>query len=159
MLLDSGASISAVKYSTFTKLMGPLKFRPLYKGVSPVITDAGGKQLNTLGCYKIPFITHDTRFCHPFHVIKNLANDFIAGIDFIHDNGLIINGRTKQIDIPAPDSLLPDGLLHTIHAVTIPAYGTSSVMTRIHGSFSDTSGLVIPLEHPNHEAECVRYFI
>jgi len=97
ILFDFGASISAINQSLFSHILGHYKFCPLQYDRKLSIKGANNQNLEIAGFYRISFPLFNFTFFHNFYVVKNLAGDMICGIDFINDNGIIIDGRNQKI--------------------------------------------------------------
>ncbi|MCK5843273.1 MAG: retroviral-like aspartic protease, partial [Victivallales bacterium] len=97
VLFDTGASISAMDYRLFSRLLGPLKFKPLHMNRSLTIRGISKQQLTVKGLYEITFKLLDQEFSHGFYIIKGMANAMICGADFINTYGIIIDGGRRKI--------------------------------------------------------------
>lgn len=93
-LVDTGATLSAVKFETVQHLNLPIhKERINIKGI--------GGRLNTEGYVYIPFTLCDIEINHKFYVLKNLpcTHDGIIGQDFLIKYNCIINYENNQLTL------------------------------------------------------------
>ena len=95
VLFDTGASISAMDYKLFTKLLGPLKFKPLHMNRNLSVRGINKQQLMVKGLYEVTFKLLDHEFTHGFYIIKGMANAMICGADFI--NTYVATGVTDLV--------------------------------------------------------------
>ena len=88
MLYDSGADISAINETIFRKI--PIDLRPPQLKDSSVqkFKSAGGQHLQVRGKYLLPINLGKKTIHHPFYIIKDLSEEAILGIDFIHQHKL-----------------------------------------------------------------------
>lgn len=120
-LIDTGASLSAVKYETIISHRIPIiKHNICIKGI--------GGQLNTEGFVYLNLVANGMEFSHKFYVLRHLPclHDGIIGQDFLRQFNCIINYELNNISLSSLNSdsktTLPLGL----------------------GTFHDSSYLILP---------------
>lgn len=120
-LIDTGASISAVKYKHICELNVPIQKRKL------VVKGIGGK-IEAIGIVYLELRTGDQILNHKFHVFDSLPckASGILGQDFLNKYHSIINYRTKSLIINNNNKEI--SLPITLHneTLTIPARSEST---------------------------------
>lgn len=120
-LIDTGASLSAVKYETVVALRVPIIRQNIrIKGI--------GGHLNTEGYVYINLSTNGMEIRHKFYVLRNLTclHDGIIGQDFLQQYNCIVNYEENNMTLSCLDTnkklTLPLGLgkIHGNNFITVP---------------------------------------
>ena len=84
-LIDSGASITAMKAATFNKLRHStdIKFRQLPINNQRKLSGANGSAIQMIGCYEMVVTINIRDTYTPVFILEGLNTDMILGIDFI----------------------------------------------------------------------------
>ena len=98
-LLDTGAAASLLSSKLFEKLpKESVKELKLIRQGSPNFKNATGTFMKSVGHYDIPIVLPNKHiFNHPFHIIDDLNEDCILGIDFIRRNDILIHAKRNKI--------------------------------------------------------------
>ncbi|KZS03637.1 Uncharacterized protein APZ42_033590 [Daphnia magna] len=105
-LVDTGAEVSVLSYIIFASL------NPLYVQQIPNDMDnlkaESNSSLKIVGYFRILITLPDikSRVEHNFYVVSNLRSNCILGLDFIRDNGIIIDGNILHILSRKPKAVL-----------------------------------------------------
>ena len=94
-LIDTGAEICLINEKTFEKLKP--KREIVDKNIN--LQTAGGESLTVVGQTMLEFKLADTKFVHPFIVIRNLNRNIIIGGDFMEKQGVRIYYDLKQVRV------------------------------------------------------------
>ena len=95
-LYDTGADISCLSEKIFRRV--PPEKRPvrLTTPTQAQLKSASGDQLEARGKYLLSIQLGKISIQHPFYVIRNLNEDLILGIDFIHQHQLNYNATARS---------------------------------------------------------------
>ena len=130
-LVDTGAAVSVVSEELFDSMPGREFFREVKLNPGFSVNGVGGKQLEIVGRFIVPFSILGIDARHPFYVIRELNNHgCILGVDLIRALNLCITADSVQLR-RALTALDPDH--HPIFALadfTVPA--RSMVRKRLH---------------------------
>ena len=121
-LVDTGAAVSVVSEELFDSMPGREFFREVKLNPGFSVNGVGGKQLEIVGRFIVPFSILGIDARHPFYVIRELNNHgCILGVDLIRALNLCITADSVQLR-RALTALDPDH--HPIFALadfTVPA--------------------------------------
>ena len=94
-LYDTGADVSCVDEKTFRKI--PVDKRPTIQTIDRVyrFKGAGEKDLEVRGKFSLPLTLGNKSIVHEFFVIKQLGEEVILGIDFMHKHRLNYDTHSK----------------------------------------------------------------
>ena len=90
-LLDTGASVSVINFDLFTEMHGQLPFPSVSKGLGYKITCANGTKVQSCGIVDIEIRLGNTVVNHSVHVLRGITQDLILGLDFLRENGVIVD--------------------------------------------------------------------
>ena len=131
-LIDTGATHSALSEEVFLSLVSQKlgTWQSCTSSIPTVLTDAQGGALQVKHAVEISFEMHGKQISHKLHILSNLAQKCILGIDFI-TKYLTVVGPTRQIHVgsdPIPWATLPA----LVHARTvIPANSVAKVLCQV----------------------------
>ena len=95
-LVDSGAVLSIISAHTFYKI-DPKCLKKL-KNDDIKFVGFAGQNMRAVGHYRATIkLENGHTFQHEFYVIPNITEECILGLDFIHNQGFILNGRKRTI--------------------------------------------------------------
>ena len=95
-LVDTGADISIISEKLFRQI--PIDRRPQKLPHSPLsLSTACGGTLQCRGRYLFPLVVQGRTCLQPVFVVSNLNTPALLGIDFIHEHGLLYDGKSRQI--------------------------------------------------------------
>ena len=95
-LVDSGAVLSIISAHTFYKI-DPICLKKL-KNDDIKFVGFAGQNMRAVGHYRATIkLENGHTFQHEFYVIPNITEECILGLDFIHNQGFILNGRKRTI--------------------------------------------------------------
>jgi len=132
--------MTCLSEKAFRKLHPEARPPKLKEKEGPILS-ASGNQLQLKGRYLMPFQIGNQKFSHPVSVLKNLNEDLILGIDFIHTHQLHYDPEQKSFKWKGKDTW-QKGLLKVCKAETIEALSTRTVRMQ-----ARTESGVIPKPH------------
>jgi len=115
-----------------TLFYNTLRPRPLLAKRKKTFTSAGGQKLEYRGTCPLPIKIEDKEMTHEVHVITNLNEKVILGIDFISRNGLTYATDTREfgwLHIPQPK--WKRGFISVIQQTVLPPLTASFVSVNI----------------------------
>ena len=87
-MLDSGSSVSLVQCGVLSQAQGIKRVKGV---ISLRLVTASGDSLPIVDCIVAPVRIGDLELMHEFVVVQNLVAPVILGIDFLHDNALVLD--------------------------------------------------------------------
>lgn len=129
-LYDTGADISCISDKTFRKLSPDNRPPRLIDISRSTFKSANGDPLEVRGKYLLKVRMGKTEVEHPFFVVKNLSEDLILGIDFIHTHELNYNATSRSFRWRGGPSWT-EGNLKICKAMTIEALGSQLVRLQV----------------------------
>ena len=88
LMLDSGSSISLVQRDVLSQAQDIVRVKATR---SLQLVTASGEQLPIVGHIQAPVTLGELKFLHKFVVVENLVASVILGIDFLHENALVLD--------------------------------------------------------------------
>ena len=135
MLYDTGSCITCMSYKVFNQLK-ELGVRMIKVATpSKEFTSANGGKLKSIGRYKIPMTIENKKVDITFHVLPKLHEDFILGIDFIHEQQLNLCLKHKRFHWKEGCPLEHHRKIYAQEDFTLPPQSTR--ICRIHVQDSD----------------------
>lgn len=99
MLLDTGASVSALSYTFFNARVQSRTIRQVQ--CPPLsLTVGNGQIVTTRFTVTLPISIASHRWDHTFYLIHHLPHDIIGGLDFFQKTGLIYNAAATTVSFP-----------------------------------------------------------
>lgn len=129
-LYDTGADISCLNDRVFRKISPDQRPPRIVENNRSIFRAANGDPLEVRGLYHLKLRMGKSLVEHPFFVVKNLSEDMILGIDFIHQHNLNYNATAKSFRWKGGPSWT-EGHLKTCKALTIEALGSQFVKMQV----------------------------
>ena len=92
-LVDTGAQVSCLQYSTYTQL-GLSKSSPKVNSAYSKVRGVGGSLINVLGKAMIKINIEDFEIEQEFLLLDSMHHDIILGKDFLEDNRVLLDFST-----------------------------------------------------------------
>ena len=129
-LYDTGADVSCVAEKTFRRI--PIDKRPAVQTIDRIykFKGAGGQNLEVRGKFSLPLTLGQKSVSHEFFVIKDLGEDIILGIDFMHKHRLNYDTHTKSFSWRR-EGAWERGIFKVSEARTLPPLSLSFVKAKL----------------------------
>jgi len=96
-MLDSGSSISLVQRDILSQAQDIVQVKATR---SLQLVTASGEQLPIVGHIQAQVTLGELNFLHEFVVVENLVASVILGIDFLHENALVLDFTQSRCCTP-----------------------------------------------------------
>ena len=102
VMLDSGSSVSLVRQ----EVLSQAPKMPSVASAEPIqLYTASGDPLRILDRVRAPVKIGDLELIHEFVVVENLVSPVILGVDFLHNNGLVLDFSSLPVTVHTSDSV------------------------------------------------------
>ena len=96
VILDSGSSVSLVKQEMLQRARGIMQVE---KDEQLGLVTAAGAALPTLDQVRAPVELGELEVTHKFIVVENLVASAILGVDFLHENRLVLDFSSSPVTV------------------------------------------------------------
>ena len=100
-LLDSGADITCLKWEEFLKMGQKPRLRPYHNRLST----ASGEPMQVMGAAPIEYRLGKTIITWNTVVVRNMKSSCILGMDFMEDNGVVLDAGKRRVTIKGGGTL------------------------------------------------------
>jgi len=104
-LVDCGSAVTLCSSRLFSRLSASYIIERSHH--IEQFRTATGEILSSLGCYSIPFHINQIDFRYVFHIIPNLQEECILGIDFMRQNDIILDTARDLLSHYQGDWFIP----------------------------------------------------
>ena len=125
-LYDTGADLSCISEKAFRRIPPEKRPAKLPDTTQAKLKSASGDQLEVRGKYSLKIKLGHNEVQHSFFVIRNLNDDLILGIDFIHKHQLNYNSINRSFRWKGGPAW-QEGQLKVCKALSIEALGSQMV--------------------------------
>ena len=125
-LYDTGADLSCISEKAFRRIPPEKRPAKLPDTTQAKLKSASGDQLEVRGKYSLKIKLGHNEVQHSFFVIRNLNDDLILGIDFIHKHQLNYNPINRSFRWKGGPAW-QEGQLKVCKALSIEALGSQMV--------------------------------
>ena len=97
VMLDSGSSVSLVRHEVLSRFP---RMQPCSSGAGDIkLVTASGEPLQVLDHVQASIKIGDLELPHNFVVVESLVSPVIMGIDFLHNNGLVLDFTNLPVTV------------------------------------------------------------